>query len=195
MVTKDQFKVIVKAMKAVYTKPEFIPDKDAFDVWYVMLRDLDYELLANATQKHMMTSPYPPTIADIRSAAAEFTAVDGDPVAMSEMDAWDMVRRAISNSTYNAEAEFAALPPILQKTVGSPGNLREWAAMDTETVNSVQQSHFLRAYRTMTAREAERLKLSPAVRQLLDAAQRGESLPEAIPGGDMPGGRMLEYGA
>ena len=70
MVDREQFKILVKAMKAVYTKPEFIPDQDAFNVWYMMLRDLSYEILTNAVQKHMMTSPFPPTIADLRSSAA-----------------------------------------------------------------------------------------------------------------------------
>ena len=28
---REEFKILVKAMKAVYAQPTFIPDKDAFD--------------------------------------------------------------------------------------------------------------------------------------------------------------------
>ena len=69
---REQLKILVKAMKAVYTKTDFIPDQDAFDVWYAMLKDLDYKILTNAIQSLMMTSPFPPTIADVRNAATKF---------------------------------------------------------------------------------------------------------------------------
>lgn len=36
---REQFKVLVKAMKAVYAQPTFIPDQDAFNVWFALLRD------------------------------------------------------------------------------------------------------------------------------------------------------------
>ena len=37
---REEFKILVKAMKAVYAQPTFIPDKDAFDVWYGLLQDV-----------------------------------------------------------------------------------------------------------------------------------------------------------
>jgi Loader and inhibitor of phage G40P. len=57
-------------MKAVYTHSSFIPDQDVFNVWYALLNDLSYEELNTAIQKHMMTNPHPPTIADLREAVA-----------------------------------------------------------------------------------------------------------------------------
>ena len=39
--------------------------------------------------------------------------------------------------------------------------------MDVETVNSVEQSHFIRAFRAVSQREKELLKLSPAIRKLI----------------------------
>ena len=63
---REEFKTIVKGLKAVYAQPAFIPDADAFDVWYGMLRDLPYRQASLAVQQHMASSPYPPTISDIR---------------------------------------------------------------------------------------------------------------------------------
>ena len=30
---RDEFKILVKSMKAVYAQPTFLPDQDAFNVW------------------------------------------------------------------------------------------------------------------------------------------------------------------
>lgn len=179
MVEREQFKILVKAMKAVYTKPEFLPDQDAFNVWYMMLKDLSYEVLTNAVQKHMMTSPYPPTIADLRSAAAQFLP-GGSATELTELEAWEMVRRAISNSGYHSNEEFEKLPELVQKAVGNPANLREWAMMDIETVNSVEQSHFIRAFRSVVSREKDMQKLSPVMRQLIERVSSGAALDDAM---------------
>lgn len=167
--TKEQFKVLVKAMKAVYADKKFLPDYDAMNVWYTLLCDLEYEDVSKAIQKHMMSSTFIPTVADIRTAASQFKP-SGEIRQMSELDAWDRVRKAISNSIYNAESEFSKLLPVIQKAVGSPHNLEEWATLDSDTVNSVIQSNFLRSYRAEVARETELQKLSPAVRDLIEKA-------------------------
>ena len=162
MVDREKFKVLVKGMKAVYVQPAFIPDQDAFNVWYGLLKDLSYEELSKAIQKHMMTSPYPPTISDIREAVAQLAPDDG---IMSELKAWNLVRRAIRNSNYHAEEEFGRLPCTIRAAVGNPANLREWAMMPIETVESVEQSHFIRAYRAAVERDKEMAKLTPEVKE------------------------------
>lgn len=169
--TKDEFKVLIKAMKAVYAQPTFIPDDDAAKVWYNLLMDLPYNILQNAVQKHMMSSPYPPTIADIRTAAAEFRVKEYDE-QRTEMEAWSMVSRAIGRSGYYSEEEFAKLPHLVQKAVGNAGNLKEWALTPTDTVNSVIQSHFVRNYRSAVQRAKDDVKLSPVLLQRIEEYKR-----------------------
>lgn len=167
LLTKDQFRTLVKAMKAVYAQATFLPDEDAVKVWYALLKDLDYKTLSGAVQRHMMTSSFPPTIADLRKLAAE-----PKTETMSELEAWSLVRAAVSNSTYYSEREFAKLPPLVQKAVGNPANLREMASMDADTVNSVEQSHFIRSYRAMVDRDNKLAQLSPAMRDLLESTSK-----------------------
>lgn len=164
--TKDQFKLLVAAMKAAYPSDKLIPDEDAAKIWYQMLKDLEYKSLSMALQKHMMTSPYPPTIADLRKHSTP--EID----QMSELAAWALVRQAISNSSYHAEEEYRKLPPLIQKAIGNPANLREMASMDVATVNSVEQSNFLRVYRATVAREKEMLQLSPSMRELIGSTEK-----------------------
>lgn len=172
-ITEKQFKVLIKAMKAVYPQETFLPDEDAARVWFELLKDMDYKSLSYAVQKHMMTSVYPPTIADLRKQTVDLVPGTQD---MSELAAWSLVRQAISNSAYHSEEEFSKLPPMVQKALGNPANLREMALMDMDTVNSVEQSHFLRSYRAVMDREKEKAVLSPRLVNLIekrDAAQIG----------------------
>lgn len=169
-VTREEFSVLVKGMKAVYTAEGFLPDKDAFDIWYRLLSDLDYKVLSAAILKYMQTSRRIPTVADIREQA---TSMISPPDDQTELAAWSLVRQAISNSGYHAEEEFQKLPPAVQKALGNPANLREMALMDVDTVNSVEQSHFVRAYRAVKDREREMARLSPAVRKLAENQRTG----------------------
>ena len=41
--TREEFKTLVKGMKAVYAQPTFIPDQDAFNVWFELLKDIPYQ--------------------------------------------------------------------------------------------------------------------------------------------------------
>lgn len=164
--TKKEFLVIVKGLKAVYSDPKFLADKDAIDVWYGLLCDLPYQVLSAAAQQYMMQETFPPTIAGLRKKAAEIQAPVQDE--MSELAAWSLVRKALGNSAYNAESEFDKLPELCQQAVGNPANLHEMALMDMDTVNSVEQSHFIRNYRTMLKRKREDAQIAPAVRMLIE---------------------------
>lgn len=165
--TREQFKVLVKAMKAVYTNPGFIPDQDAFDVWYSMLKDLDYAIASYAVQMHLQTEESPPTVAGIRKQFAKLKADEAND--LNETAAWSLVLKAIRRSTYYSEEEFAKLPATVQRAVASPKQLREWATLedvDGKTL-TVIQSNFQRTFRVEQQRERERNKLSPDVLKLM----------------------------
>ena len=140
---------MVKGMKAVYANPNFLADDYARDVWYGLLKDIPYRDASKAITDIMRTSPYPPTIADITQRVYRANAEE----KMSGLEAWSLVRKAIQNSSYSSEQEFAKLPRSVQKAVGTAANLKELAAMDAETVESVEQSHFIREYRAVLERE------------------------------------------
>lgn len=143
--TEKEFGALVKSMKAVYTDQRFLPDTNSISVWYSFLRDIPFQDASKAVMDIIRTSPFPPTVADITKRVHQRAAEEG----MSELEAWSRVRIAIRNSNYNSEKEFAKLPRPIQKAIGTAANLKELAAMDEETVESVQQSHFVRTYRAV----------------------------------------------
>ena len=163
--TRDEFKILVKGMKAVYAQQTFLPDKDAFDMWFALLQDLPYKLANVAIQKHMLTEKFPPTPAEIREKAAQMIEVP--ETEMSELEAWALVRKAIRNSGYHAQEEFDKLPEACREAVGNAANLEEWAKMDYEKVESVGQSHFIRNFRTAVLRIKEEQILPEQMRKLI----------------------------
>lgn len=162
---RDEFKVLVKGMKAVYAQPTFIPDQDAFNIWFELLKDLPYRQANLAIQKYMLTERFPPTIADLRAKAVE---VSEKPLEeMSELEAWAIVRKAIGNSGYNSVEEFNKLPEVCQIAVGTPENLHEWSQMESDQVATVEQSHFIRNYRAAAKRLSKEKKLPENIRNLI----------------------------
>ncbi len=166
--TKDEFLIVAKGLKAVYASQNFMPDKDSFDVWYAMLQDLPYDLVSATAQQYMLTNKFPPTIADLRSKATDLVA----PQELNEMQAWDMVSKAIRDSAYHAKERFEAFPETVQKAVGSPETLRTWG-MSTDFNENVAQSHFISTYRTIVKREKEFQALPANMQKALKSIQMG----------------------
>lgn len=164
MTQKDDFMKLATVLRAAYNSDKLMPDRQSAMVWYEMLKDIDYPVLMQGCYKLIQSSPYPPTIADIRASCASLQAVE----RLSDLEAWAMVRKALSNGVYGAEAEYNKLPPLVQKAVGTPANIREMAQADMESVATVFQSQFLRAYRAEAQRAADMAKLSPKIRTLLE---------------------------
>lgn len=182
---REEFKILVKAMKAVYSTDNFIADKDAFNVWFELLKDLSYEQANLAIQKYMLTEKFPPTIADIRTKVNEIIAPAEE--SMSELQAWQLVYKAIGRSVYYAEEEFEKLPKACKIAVGQAAVLREWATMDNFDKHiSVEQSHFINAYRAAQNRIKEEAKLPDNLRLLIAdmgqkrAAQIAQNAPPVI---------------
>lgn len=84
------------------------------------------------------------------------------------MQAWALVSKALRNGLYGAEKEFNELPTTVQKAVGSPENLHNWATSDYETIETVIASNFQRTYRTVVEREKSNSMLPLEVRQKIE---------------------------
>lgn len=119
---------------------------------------------------------FAPNIGVIREKLRSF-AVDGE---LTENEAWSKVSRAISNGIYGYQEEYAKLPPAVQKAVGEPEQLKRWAVMNEDEVQSVVASNFQRSYRQIAQRERELAKIPADVRALLTGVSAA-MLPGATP--------------
>lgn len=172
--TRQEAIKIMTILKTAY--PNFYKDYSkeelnaAIDLWATMFVDEHPKIVTEAVKALICTHKYPPTIADIKEKIATITR----PQEMTEMEAWQKVKAAISY--YNAAENFERLPPILQKVVGSPNTLREWAVMDGEVVNSVIQSNFMRSYKAKVAQQKEYAMLPSSTKQLIAGLSQRLSL-------------------
>ena len=182
--TEQETAQIVYVIGATYPSTFQRYDKEMYArlvrAWHLVLQDYEYGE-ANAGLSIFLSSEtkgFPPSPGQIVECIQRIrpTAETG----MTATEAWSLVLKAVRNSAYNAEDEFEHLPPMCKRAVGSPGNLREMALMDKNTVGSVEQSHFIRTYNSLVEREKQDAKLPARVRQLI-AAQTKPKLPEYMP--------------
>ena len=110
----DEFKVLVKALKSVYTKDNFLPDGESIKVWYSLLRDIPYKVLHTAIQKYVMTNKFPPTISELRELCAELTFGEQKDWG----DGWEQVLIAIRrHGMYNEGAALESMDDLTRQCV------------------------------------------------------------------------------
>lgn len=166
---------ILAVLRAAY--PQFYAKQTNDDLqgivnlWADMFEDEPYQLVAAATKALIKTrtSTFPPGIGEISEKIRQISA----PEEMTEAEAWALVAAAVRNGTYGAEKEFNALPPMLQRLVGSPRQLKEWAAMDADAVNSVVASNFQRSYKARAKNEREYAALPSSIKDYMAAIADG----------------------
>lgn len=166
--TREEFGTITKTMKSVFTDPKFIPSADAGEVWYQLLKDLEFRKCMNAVTAYMQTHHFAPTPADIREQYAQ----NGEE-RMDAMEAWGTyIVRAIRDSAYHSAERFAELPEVCKSAVGSADTLKEWATTEDENAMSNAQARFLRAYETASKRLYTEHQVSPALLQVIKQTQK-----------------------
>jgi len=169
---KAETAAILAIIKTAY--PNFYRDVKevdaAINLWAMMFSSDPALIVTEAVKALMCSLKFPPTIADVKEKIHQIQ----EPDKMTELEAWSQVQRAIADSNYHAEERFAALPPLVQKIIGSHNVLREWAMMDTETVNSVIQSNFMRSF-TAKQKQVDTYKALPdSTKEMIAGAKRFE---------------------
>ena len=134
------------------------------ELWAKEFTNDDYNLVFAAIRTYMRTpARFAPSIGQVREIMTSLTAGEELP----EQSAWALVSAACRNGLYGYKTEFEKLPPEVQAAVGAPEQLKAWAAMDADTVESVVASNFMRNFKAHKAREKARAALPPEMRELI----------------------------
>lgn len=126
------------------------------NTWYECLGDLDYKVVLQAVKTSIISSPYPPTIHDIRKNAIEIIKPNEE---RSAIEAWEEAHRMICNGIYMTQEEFDKASPEVKKFFGNIRQVQELAKTDSDTVNTVTKGQFLKQYEIITEREKARKML------------------------------------
>lgn len=165
--TRSETVQILSILRKAY--PVFYKDiskreaEDTVDLWHTMFEDDDVLLVISAVKAFIATDDkgYPPVIGVIKKKMREIS----QPVTMTEFEAWNYIKKAVSNSLYNSKEEYDKLPPTIQSLVGNHDVLKEWALIDTSKFDTVIQSNFMRSYKARCEREKEIMALPLSVRE------------------------------
>ena len=170
----DEFKRLVKGMKAVYTSQSFLPDANSVKIWYELLKDMPYEIANVSIQKHMATNKFPPTVAEIRSGATEITSKHRD-----WSDGWECFRKAVGRfGYYRREEAFASMDEVTRRAVKRLG----WKELCMSENIMQDRANFRMVYEQEQNRAMERAMLPEGLRKQMDALQSG--VLKAIGGGN-----------
>ena len=165
--TREECKKLLRIIVDSY--PNYKPGNiaETVDVWTYMLSDYKYQDIAVALKAYILTdtSGFAPSIGQL----VQMLNKAKEPEQLNELEAWALVSKALRKATYYAEEEFNKLPPLVQKAVGDPSQLKNWSQSDMKSVETVIQSNFLKTYRTITKREQELQAIPENVRKLLGA--------------------------
>ncbi len=194
--TREETVKIMAVLKVAY--PSFYRStgaeetRAAVSLWASLFEEEPYELVSAAVKAHIASDAqgFPPHIGAIKEAIRKLS----NPYELSEMEAWGAVMKALRNSGYSSAREFEALPRQVQQVVGDARQLREWALMDREKVNTVVQSNFLRSYRARVKSDREYEAIPTGIRQLAGKIAAGRRLPSRAgreSGGEQNAGKRI----
>lgn len=127
------------------------------NTWQECLGDLEYRIVLEAVKKTMITSPYPPTIYDIRKNAIEMI---NPSTQITAIEAWNEAYKMICCGNYMTEEQFNMARLEVRKFFGNVRQVKELAQTDTRTVNTVTKGQFLKQYEIIVEREKQN-KLLP----------------------------------
>lgn len=163
--TETEVRQLLAMTQAVY--PNYNPPsrEAAVNAWLMCLSEYDNNIVIAAFKAYITTdtSGFAPSIGQLLDKLHTIQ----NPQELTELEAWSLVSKAIRNGLYGADEEFAKLPPLVQRAVGQPRCLTEWAMLGAED-KAVTQSNFMRSYRTVVCRAKELSKMPPEVRALIE---------------------------
>lgn len=162
--TRDETKKILMAIQSVF--PNFHIENKTFtlDTWNMILHDFRYSDVEMALIAYVRTetSGFAPSPGQLIEKINLITR----PKELNEQEAYSIVQQAINRSGLNYMEEFEKLPYLIQKAVGRPSQLRDWA-LEENPNHEVRASNFMRNYRTEMERQKEIQKLPDGIKELI----------------------------
>lgn len=153
----DVVSIIIAAYPNHYKSINASVMQNTVFIWHEILKEYDVNVVKMALKSYIAndTKGFPPAPGQIIAHIRSIQKVSNKEQVMNGIEAWGLVFKALGNSLYNSEEQFNKLPALVQKAVGSPAILKEWASLGLEEIQTVTHSNFLRIYTSVVKREEE----------------------------------------
>lgn len=155
---REETKEVIQLIDATY--PNFrLPDKlelrKMVDTWASLFSEEPFELVSAGLKAFIVADAkgFPPSPGQIKEKIRMIMSLE----ERTELEAWDLTRKAIANGRGDFHEAWEKLPMEIRQIV-SPGQLREWSVTDLSQ-QQVVASNFMRSYRAKVKgrQEYERL--------------------------------------
>lgn len=163
--TIEEARKIVATLMVTYPNYNPVDEELAAKTWVEVAGDFTYPQISKGLNVYMRTSAsgFAPTPGQVINTLYNIS----QPQQLNEMEAWSLVSKAIRNSGYHSAEEFKNLPPLVQKAVGLPSQLRTWA-LDEDCNESVVMSAFMRSYRETVLQNEDRAKIPREIQAAIE---------------------------
>jgi len=174
--SKKTFGIGMSILASVFEKIERITlNSDLMEAWYRMLSDLTDEEFKYSIEVIVKTFKFPPTIAEIREEAKEYSR----EVELTPEEAWALVYRDIHVYGYYRE------PVYDDWKLEAAKNAIGWHTLCdmTEETKEVIRAHFMRIYESFRNRQkyaevSQNPKLASFIHSLARSLAPGSSVPQ-----------------
>lgn len=161
---RAEFSKMAMVIRTSYPQSQVLTTREAMDVWYEMLGDIPNEAATMAVKKWVASEKWPPTIADIREAAAKAVT----PEIPEWSDAWEKVIQAIGRWGIHRESEaLATMNETAQQTVKRMG----WQYICLSENIGVERATFRDIYTAIKARKDQQAKLPESLAERIAQMQ------------------------
>ena len=162
------FAILEANYEPQFAKRTALNKKAMVNLWEEHFIDKDYNLVKAAVNAYISTDTtgFVPNVGQINEQIRKLTSKE----EMTEQEAVALIIKATRNGYYGAETEYAKLPPVLQRLVGHPSQLRIWAAMDESEMQTVVASNLMRSYRAIAQKEELQQTLPSNIKAMLEQA-------------------------
>lgn len=156
---RGEFVNIATAIKMYYPRFEVLDSKVAMELWYSELKEMPYEVAELAVRKHVNTSQWPPTIADLKA---------GMITKQEWSEGWEECLRAISRFGQYQEKE--ALESLSEPTKTVVKRLGWRALCTSENINQ-DRANFRMAFEAAEEKRADSLLIEQIRHNLLETKE------------------------
>lgn len=166
--TQQEAASLIGALKAAF--PRHPVSKGTASLYMAFLVGMDYENAHEGVKRHIATSKWFPTVAEIRDAAAA-----SDPKPESDQ-AWTEVLAAVTR--YGRSKS----PPWSDPMIGQAVDAIGWDTICNSTAIGIERAHFTRSYEAIRRRHVDGVRMaglppSPTVKRIGAMKPIAELLP------------------
>ena len=149
--TRDETKKLLIVITTTYPNFHLNDPALAVDTWWKILEPDNGQDIFDAFKVYARTdtSEFAPTPGKLHMMIA-----DRQQEGLSEGEILTHLTQASRKGNYQFEEAFAELPPLLQKAVGSPTVIKNWASMEHEGL-SYAFNNVIKVYKELLRREKQ----------------------------------------